>query len=90
MPTSNSTIQVQKMYIAYYGRPGDVRGLEYWANILDQNDGKINVLVDSFGDSKEYTDNYTHLGSIGLISSLYQQILSRSPDQGGYRFTLIC
>ena len=26
--------QVQQMYVAYYGRPGDPAGVEYWANRL--------------------------------------------------------
>jgi hypothetical protein len=30
-----NTDRIQKFYIAYYGRPADTVGLDYWATTLD-------------------------------------------------------
>ncbi|MBL1266183.1 MAG: DUF4214 domain-containing protein, partial [Halomonas sp.] len=36
--TLTPTLQlVHKMYIAYYQRPADPEGLQYWVNQLEQN-----------------------------------------------------
>jgi len=35
MTTTTHTNTVQGMYIAYYGRPADKGGLDYWADRLD-------------------------------------------------------
>ncbi len=35
MATAQSIQRVQELYIAYYGRPADPEGLEYWADRLD-------------------------------------------------------
>ena len=33
--------QVQIMYVAYYGRPGDAGGLDFWAGKLEGVDGNL-------------------------------------------------
>ena len=41
MPTVQSIAKVQTMYVAYYGRPGDPGGVDFWADLLDGNDGNL-------------------------------------------------
>jgi len=74
------------MYVAYYGRPGDPDGVDYWAGELDDNGGNISVIVDSFGNSQEYIDNYGEPNSDQLVTTLFQQILGRDADPEGLRF----
>ena len=53
--------RIQKFYIAYYGRPADTIGLEYWANALDVDlGGDQTEMVKNFGSSEqpEYQNLY--------------------------------
>jgi hypothetical protein len=86
MPTVQSIVKVQTMYVAYYGRPGDPGGVDFWAGKLDGNDGNLDEIIDAFGDSKEFIDNYGDLNPQELVATLYQQILGREPDAGGLLF----
>jgi len=74
------------MYIAYYGRPGDPSGVEYWAQRLDVYGGNSSAIVDSFGNSTEYIDNYGHFDNDVLVNNLYQQLFGRDADYGGLQF----
>jgi hypothetical protein len=48
--------QVEVLYVAYYGRPGDVAGVNYWVNQLISGPPPFNTLLSeaiSFGQSPE-------------------------------------
>ena len=76
----------QLMYIAYYGRPADPNGLEFWSSRLA--DEGTQVLIDFFGNSPEFDQFYGDLSNEDLIDSLYQQLFGRAPDPGGRAFWL--
>ena len=78
--------QVQTMYVAYYGRPGDEGGINYWANQLAAVDGELSEIIDGFGNSDEFRDRFADLDSESLVINIYQQLLSREPDTGGLTF----
>ena len=71
--------QVVDAYIAYYGRPADAGGLTYWADRL-RREGRLTSIIDSFGDSQEFTSRYGGLGSEQLVRNLYLQLFGRQPD----------
>jgi len=74
------------MYIAYYGRPGDPSGVEWWAQKLDDSGGNMSAIIESFGNSQEYIDSYGGLDEEVLIRNLYQQMFGRDPDSAGLEF----
>lgn len=74
--------QVVDAYIAYYGRPADAGGLTYWADRL-RREGRLTSIIDSFGDSQEFTSRYGGLGSEQLVRNLYLQLFGRQPDGPG-------
>ncbi|OMH26634.1 DUF4214 domain-containing protein [Motiliproteus sp. MSK22-1] len=76
-----SVLQAKKMFIAYYGRPADAEGLEYWSNRIEEEGAS--VVADAFGASEEFSANYGHLGITELISGLYQQLFGRTADEDG-------
>ncbi|TEA69485.1 sugar ABC transporter ATP-binding protein, partial [Allopusillimonas ginsengisoli] len=50
MATSAYHDEVQKIYIAYYGRPADPVGLNFWAGKLDAAAGDLSEIIDAFGN----------------------------------------
>ncbi|MDY0223290.1 MAG: MopE-related protein [Desulfobacterium sp.] len=82
-PSQQSIEWVQKAYVSYYGRPGDVGGVEYWAVRLDAAGGSLDSIIEAFGTSSEFTERYGALSSEELIDTIYQQMFNRAPDAGG-------
>ncbi len=73
-------------YIAYYGRPADPAGLQFWSELLEANAGDIHSIIDAFGVSTEYTERFGTLSNAELINNLYQQIFGRDADTVGLAF----
>jgi len=80
MATQASLIAVQKMYIAYYGRPADQAGLNAWADALDTAGGDLSEIVEAFGTSPEATARFGGKSSAETITTLYQQLFGRDPE----------
>jgi hypothetical protein len=77
---------VQKAYIAYYGRPADPGGLDYWAGRLKDANGDLTAIIDAFGDSSEFKTRFASLSNSQLITQIYQQLYNRDPDSGGLEY----
>ena len=77
---------VQQLYIAYYGRPGDPGGLAYWSGELDANGGNLSAIMDSFGNSDEFTERFGDLSTRALVNNLYQQNFGRDADEAGLTY----
>jgi cyclophilin family peptidyl-prolyl cis-trans isomerase len=75
--------QVQTMYVAYYGRPGDEGGIHFWANQLEDADGDLSAIIDSFGNSEEFQSRFGEFDNEELVTNIYQQLLGRDPDEAG-------
>ena len=78
--------QVQIMYAAYYGRPGDAGGLDFWAAELEKVNGNLSRIINSFGNSEEFQDRFGDLDSEELVNNSYLQLLGRDADSGGLNF----
>jgi hypothetical protein len=77
--------QVQKMYISYYGRPGDQAGIDYWADQLEST-GDLANIIDAFGNSDEYDDRFGSLSNTELVNNIFNQLLDRDADAEGLAF----
>lgn len=94
MATTASLTFVQKLYIAYYGRPADPLGQNYWATQLDtagygtssSNATAVNNVINSFGNSAEATAIYGSQGQAAQINNVYQNILNRAADTAGLNY----
>ncbi len=82
MATTASILQVQRSYIAYYNRPGDPGGVEYWATRLDAGES-LSTLINSFANSPEAATLYEGVSTADLIVSVYDQSFGRTPDDAG-------
>jgi len=82
---STNADKVQKAYIAYYGRPADPGGLNYWVGQLDEG-VKFDIMLKAFGTSDEAVTLFGNKNPEETIQTLFQQILGRTPDAGGLAF----
>ena len=78
-----SRAYVQKAYVAYYGRPADPGGLNYWAARMDSEGQSLNAIIGAFGNSAEFNGRYGGLTFLQLVTKIYQQALGRAPDPAG-------
>jgi len=83
---SNYEEDVEAMYIAYYGRPGEPTGVEFWAEELAAAEGDLSAIIDAFGNSTEYNQRFAEYGTDELIDNLYQQLFGRNADDQGRQF----
>ncbi len=78
--------QVQEMYVAYYGRPGDPAGIDFWAAQLSASSGDLAAIIDAFGTSPEYTEQFGDLSTQDLVNNIFLQLFGRNADPQGLAF----
>lgn len=82
-----SSDKVQSIYNAFYGRPADPAGLDFWVNQLQNNGGDLRAILPSFGESAESNALFAlDSSSDAVVKKIYNIILQREPDQGGLNF----
>ncbi|MFG6176674.1 DUF4214 domain-containing protein [Halomonas sp. THAF12] len=81
MATQASLDLVQKLYVAYYGRPADAAGQTYWAEQIDSKGA--DAVINDFGNSAEYEARFGDLSNEELVNNLYQQLFGRDAEQAG-------
>ncbi len=81
--SSETLAKVQEIYVAYYGRPADPGGLQWWADELEKNGGDLTAIIDAFGTSEEYTARFGSLNTTELLTNLYQQMFGREAENDG-------
>ena len=87
MAASDYEVQVQKLYIAYYGRPADIVGLSYWSEKLNQSGGSLDGIINAFAESTESVALYGSMTTTAArITTIYQNILGRVPDDLGMAY----
>ena len=86
--TQDIAARAQMLYVAYYGRPADPGGLDYWIGQFELSDSADPVLA-AFGASAEYQALLGAVGGDGfppVVTNLYQQMFNRDPDPEGLAF----
>jgi len=78
--------QIQKIYVAYLGRPADPAGLEFWAGQLAANGGNLSSIINAYGTGPESTKLYAGANDAAKVTAIYQQLFNRSPDSAGLTF----
>ena len=72
-----NTATVQKLYVAFFNRPGDVLGQAFWEGKMDAGMTEAQVAA-SFAQSTEYTSVYGSLTTAQTVSTLYTNLFGRS------------
>ncbi|WP_299313367.1 DUF4214 domain-containing protein, partial [uncultured Halomonas sp.] len=84
MATQESLNQAQLLYVAYYGRPADPQGQQYWAEQIDANG--VGFILNAFGTSAEYENAFGNLSNSQLVNNLYNQLFGRDAEPAGLQF----
>lgn len=72
-----AAMDVEKAYLAYFGRPADVDGLNYW---MGQTVAAMNA---GFAASAEYQALYAGMSNSQVVEQVYQNLLGRASDAAG-------
>lgn len=81
-----NAIEVQKLYVAYFGRPADPGGLDYWTDTLG---GGVVTLADisrTFADTAEYRASFSHMNSVAIVGKIYGNLFEREGDAAGVAY----
>lgn len=76
---------IQGIYLAFFGRPADPAGLAYWKEAT-ANGTDLSVMLSSLSGTTEYQDRFGESTQEQIITSVYQTLFGRTPDQDGLNF----
>lgn len=78
--SEESVKRVQELYVAYFGRPADPEGLDFYGVALDEGVTTIEQIATSFGNSAEAQETVNLLTTEDFIKTLYMQSFAREYD----------
>jgi len=88
----SASIDIQKIYIGYFGRAGDPGGLNYWVGRYNGG-ASLDQIANTFAVQPEATSLYAWLGAPNLnvgiaefITEVYQNLFNRNPEPAGLAF----
>lgn len=76
---------IQKIYIAFFNRPADAEGVEYWTGQIEAGTS-LAAIASSFVDSPEFEALYAGSTNAEIITSVYRNLFARDPDPEGLAF----
>ena len=77
--------QIYRLYQAAFDRVPDGGGLAFWINRTDLGDSMMQI-AQYFSWNKEYIDLYANTTNEQFVTKLYEHVLDRAPEGGGYDF----
>ena len=86
---TNDSNQIQDLYIAFYGRPADLGGLNYWTNVLANNGDNVQSILQNFANSTEAQNLYGTItpSNVGtVINQIYDNLFNRGVDPTGLQY----
>jgi hypothetical protein len=83
MMADTNTTTVEQLYIAYFSRPADPKGLTYWDNVLAADPNGAQEISANFAASQEYKDTYAGLNNQGVVQAVYENLFGRAGEQAG-------
>ncbi len=77
------TAAVQGLYVAYFNRPADPVGLQYWEGIVASKNGDTSGVSAFFGASDEYKATYAGMSTSEIVNRVYQNLFGRDAEPAG-------
>ena len=75
-------MDVEKTYLAYFGRPADTDGMNYWMT------KDVATMDAGFAASPEYATLYNGMTNDQRVEQVYQNLLGRASDPAGKAYWL--
>jgi hypothetical protein len=76
---------VVRLYSAYFARLPDYTGLNFWIGFKRQGNS-LGTISQYFAQSGEFQSRYGALDNGQFVSLVYQNVLGRAPDAGGFAY----
>jgi subtilisin family serine protease len=83
--SSSAQDSAAQLYLGFFGRMPDTAGFIYWASQIDAGMSVANI-AQGFSQSAEFIAQYANLSHRDQVAHIYQNILQRAPDQGGWDY----
>lgn len=80
------TQAIQKLYVAYFSRPADVAGLNYWQGVVSAANGNTAEVSAAFAGSAEYKAAYANKTASQIVDTVYFNLFGRHAEQAGLDF----
>lgn len=80
------TQAIQKLYVAYFNRPADAAGLQYWETVAASQNGELTQISSAFSKSAEYIAAYAGKTSAEVVSQVYSNLFGRTAEPGGLAY----
>lgn len=77
---------IQKLYVAYFNRPADFAGLNYWQSVVEAAKGDTTAVSAAFAGSAEYQTEYNQFTNAGVVTQVYKNLFGHEPDAPGLAF----
>lgn len=75
---------IYRLYLAYFLRPADAGGFAFYT--AEASNRSLASISSDFTLSPEFVDRYGSLTDREFLDLIYANVLSRTPDAGGYAF----
>src|SRR5471030_1367862 len=83
MTTTVTASQIQALYVAYFNRPADPIGLQFWLDKANAAGG-VAAVANGFSGSPEYTAQYPAGTSYTtIVNQIYQNLFGRPAEPAG-------
>lgn len=76
---------IYRLYRAYFLREPDRGGFDYWYGVYKQG-YPLDAISNDFARSEEFQQRYGDIGDREFVQRVYNNVLQRDPDQGGYDY----
>ena len=77
--------EVARLYLAYFLRPPDEEGFEYWLGVRNGGRSLAGISAE-FAASREFGQRYGALSNRQFVDLIYRNVLRRSPDAEGLAY----
>lgn len=77
------TEAIQKLYVAYFSRPADVAGLNFWQGVVSAANGSTADVSAAFAGSAEYKAAYANKTASQVVDTVYLNLFGRHAEKAG-------
>ena len=77
---------VQKLYVAYFNRPADTAGLDYWTNVVEAQKGSTTAVSAAFAAEAEYKTAFAGMTNAQVVNQVYLNLFGRAAETAGQAY----